>query len=387
MRNILVYVALLLALTVNTQANAQVITFKENTKTITVALKDYSYGISIGGTSVRLVNSEQSTTTNIALTPAAFVAASNGEFILVTSAKKQGAFNAGDVIVMNRQNIKYVSSNSASQAVLNLKNASSSLTVSELYTAVSSALATVPSGGGGTTNLSYTASPTNGIVNNSSGTSATLPLATGTNAGLQTPANFTKISAVTTIQEGIQPQDEGTNLGTSATFNAINFTGAGVTATRTSNTITVNVPASSGSAITQYSAGNNVLVTADGAGITATKTSGAWVVTVPSGVHLINCSVNVLNTDIQTAADGAGSTNWVTIQFTGAGIHSNSTFGTYHLPIFETQVLPVGAVSITNTVAVNTTGQSFSALGANTFTTRKINMSSTNDHVISFSNF
>lgn len=48
--------------------------------------------------------------------------------------------------------------------------------------------------GDGTTNLGYTASPTNGVVTNDKGDDATLPLADGTNAGLLAPANFTKLS-------------------------------------------------------------------------------------------------------------------------------------------------------------------------------------------------
>lgn len=49
-------------------------------------------------------------------------------------------------------------------------------------------------GGGGATNLGYTPSPTNGIVTSNTGTDATLPLADGTNAGLLTPAEKTKIA-------------------------------------------------------------------------------------------------------------------------------------------------------------------------------------------------
>jgi len=48
--------------------------------------------------------------------------------------------------------------------------------------------------GGGATNLGYTPSPTNGIVTSDTGEDATLPLADGTNAGLLTPAEKTKIS-------------------------------------------------------------------------------------------------------------------------------------------------------------------------------------------------
>ena len=49
---------------------------------------------------------------------------------------------------------------------------------------------------GGATDLTYTPSPTNGIVNSSTGTDATLPLADSTNAGLFTPAEKTKLSGI-----------------------------------------------------------------------------------------------------------------------------------------------------------------------------------------------
>lgn len=46
-------------------------------------------------------------------------------------------------------------------------------------------------------------------------------------------------------QATIQFKDEGTNLGTSGTATIIDFVGAGVTATRVSNTVTVTIPSSS----------------------------------------------------------------------------------------------------------------------------------------------
>ena len=57
-------------------------------------------------------------------------------------------------------------------------------------------------GGGGATNLTYTASPTNGIVASSTGTDATLPLGTATNAGLLAPAQFTKLSNLSGTNTG-----------------------------------------------------------------------------------------------------------------------------------------------------------------------------------------
>lgn len=59
---------------------------------------------------------------------------------------------------------------------------------------------------GGTTNLSYTASPTNGIVVSDTGTDATIPLADTTNAGLLSPSDKTKLN-----------NTSGTNSGDNAT--------------------------------------------------------------------------------------------------------------------------------------------------------------------------
>jgi hypothetical protein len=47
-------------------------------------------------------------------------------------------------------------------------------------------------------------------------------------------------------QASVQFQDEGTNLGTSGTADVVNFTGSGVTASRTGNTVTVDIPGGGG---------------------------------------------------------------------------------------------------------------------------------------------
>tara|TARA_R110002153_G_scaffold230883_2_gene384143 strand:+ start:1141 stop:3990 length:2850 start_codon:yes stop_codon:yes gene_type:complete len=54
------------------------------------------------------------------------------------------------------------------------------------------------------TDLSYTAAPTIGTVTSSDGTDATLTLATGTNAGLLAPADFTKLGLTTNTNSGDQ---------------------------------------------------------------------------------------------------------------------------------------------------------------------------------------
>ena len=55
-----------------------------------------------------------------------------------------------------------------------------------------------------TTNLSYTAAPTTGTVVSSDGNDATLPLATGVNAGLLAPGDFTKLSNTSNTNSGDQ---------------------------------------------------------------------------------------------------------------------------------------------------------------------------------------
>lgn len=68
---------------------------------------------------------------------------------------------------------------------------------------VDNAIASIPSGA---TNLTYTASPTNGTVNSDTGTDATIPLADTTNAGLLSPSDKTKLN-----------NTSGTNSGDNAT--------------------------------------------------------------------------------------------------------------------------------------------------------------------------
>ena len=65
--------------------------------------------------------------------------------------------------------------------------------------------------GGGATNLTYTASPTNGIVASDTGTDATIPLADGTNAGLISPSEKTSISTISGKQDAITLTTTGTS--------------------------------------------------------------------------------------------------------------------------------------------------------------------------------
>jgi hypothetical protein len=58
--------------------------------------------------------------------------------------------------------------------------------------------------GSGSTNLSYTPSASNGVVNSSTGSNATIPATDAVNAGLLLPAKLTEIDAATTKLAGIE---------------------------------------------------------------------------------------------------------------------------------------------------------------------------------------
>jgi len=85
---------------------------------------------------------------------------------------------------------------------------------------VDDAISSIPTGA---TNLTYTASPTNGLVNSDTGTDATIPLANGTNAGLESPVNNSKLAnlasnANTTYAPLASPSFAGTPTAPTATF-------------------------------------------------------------------------------------------------------------------------------------------------------------------------
>lgn len=67
----------------------------------------------------------------------------------------------------------------------------------------------------------------------------------------------------TDSQAAIQWQDEGSNLGTAGTVDTVDFVGAGVTATRASNKVTVTIPAPGTGIPTNTQTGNYTLVLGD----------------------------------------------------------------------------------------------------------------------------
>lgn len=78
------------------------------------------------------------------------------------------------------------------------------------------------SGGSGTTDLGYTASPTGGQVTSSTGTSAAIPLSDATNAGLMSPAQHTKLAGLGPITVDATPTDGSSNaVSSNGVFDAL----------------------------------------------------------------------------------------------------------------------------------------------------------------------
>ena len=86
-------------------------------------------------------------------------------------------------------------------------------------------------GGGGSTDLSWSASPTGGVVASSSGADASLTLADGTNAGLMSPLQHTKLAGIasgaTANATDAQLRDRATHTGTQLAATIGDSTAAG----------------------------------------------------------------------------------------------------------------------------------------------------------------
>lgn len=95
---------------------------------------------------------------------------------------------------------------------------------------------------------------------------------------VRTRGNTASASVPVSKQKSIQFEDEGTNLGTKGTVDEVDFTGTGVTATRTGDKVTVNIAAGggggSGDVTGPASSTNNNIATFNGATGKIIKDSG-----------------------------------------------------------------------------------------------------------------
>jgi hypothetical protein len=177
---------------------------------------------------------------------------------------------------------------------------------------------------GGTTNLSYTASPTNGIVNSNTGTNATIPLADGTNAGLLSPADKTKLD-----------NTSGTNTGDQNLFSTIAVAGQdNVIAETTSDTLNLV-------------AGTNITITTDQTtdSITINSTGGGSGTINASSVSFVPTG-NVASSDVQSAIQELDSEKQIAL-----------VSGTNIKTINSNSLLGSGDIIVEPTITAGTTGQ------------------------------
>lgn len=128
-------------------------------------------------------------------------------------------------------------------------------------------------------------------------------------------------AGATTGQAAIQFEDEGSNLGSSGTATEVDFVGAGVTATRVSNKVTVTIPGATGTqAGLQFkdegsnlgTSGTATSVDFVGASVTATRVSDAITVTVADEQTKIQFKDEGSNLGTSGTAD--------TVDFVGGGV-------------------------------------------------------------------
>lgn len=110
-----------------------------------------------------------------------------------------------------------------------------------------------------------------------SGAAISIQTASGSQPGLLSSTDWTTFNTVTTKNAGIQFRDEGSALGTQGTVDEIDFVGAGVIATRSTNKVTVTIAGGGGGGALQWVDGspapealveNNIRVYSYTAGIT-----------------------------------------------------------------------------------------------------------------------
>ena len=231
------------------------------------------------------------------------------------------------------------------------------------------------------TNLAIgTVSNTTQSITNSNGTGFILSGAGAASAGLLTAAQFTQLSSLPT--GAIQTANSVTGNGGATPITLVND----VAVPTNTQYYGTNAAAARGwynlppVMLDKYNAGAGVMVSADAATITASKSAGVFTINVPAGVHCSFIDVNALGTDIQSGADGSGATNWINIIINSVNV--GGSVGVYKLPSFDGYAMPVGIVSVINTVFYTVTNQALLNVGINTVTFRKANMTSANDYVI-----
>lgn len=101
--------------------------------------------------------------------------------------------------------------------------------------------------------------------------------------------------------------------------------------------------------VTGGNSGYNLFVRASASGVTAAFASNRLTVTIPSGVKVFGVDWLVVTADVQASADAGGTTNWVQVRFTGAGVVGNDTLQNIRIPTVQKTFIPAsGALAAAN---------------------------------------
>lgn len=201
-------------------------------------------------------------------------------------------------------------------------------------------------GGGGSTNLSYTASPTQGTVNSDTGADAVVPARTDTNAGLMLPTDifgaYLSDSVPTFTQRPRINFKAGLGVSVSLvdnpTLNAIDIA------------YSVGFPVEQNVPITGASGSNSKLRVIATGTPSASFASNKLTISCTGG-RIYSADWHLTSADVQSAADGAGSTNWVQVEFLGVGGNTDTiNYSDLRVPQVQKLSLPAAGspISITN---------------------------------------
>jgi hypothetical protein len=194
-------------------------------------------------------------------------------------------------------------------------------------------------------NLSYTPSPTNGIVNSDTGTNATIPIVNGTHAGLATPAMLANSHVPVTVTDSATI--DFTLVGQDITAVRAALTGD-VTASADSNTTTIANNAVTNAKLADMPAntlkGNATGLPEDPQDLTVSqvKTLLSYTATditnTPAG--------NISSTNLQTTVNELDSEKQVNIQFQNEGVNQGVAGGitTVNFTGVGTSATAVGSV-------------------------------------------
>lgn len=191
--------------------------------------------------------------------------------------------------------------------------------------------------------------------------------------------NTVTVNVPDTYQTEIQFQNEGTSLGSPGFIKTVNFVGDGVNATLLGDVLTVTITSGSGDSLTlyEYDATDGVRVLATKEGITANWSSGELTITLPNNTSLLSARVYLTDgTNVQSSADGGGATNWIKVKFANTTGY-NTAVSDMKIPSVQKCFYASGSPSVSNPYSIdidNNPNMAVVGVGSNSITLRIWNL-------------